>query len=156
MVLFSVGQSVLSYYGSYLVIPGAAAALGTLVYFAFYIVGSYHCVGVLFFFPSSACFSHDELHFGPPAMKSCTSKAVGNHPFSSTGILFCPFLFLVTPSFERVNCLAQSWKFGPDETGIPFDKNNYAPESQAFNPYLQSCCLLLFRSSLIPFPCILC
>lgn len=126
LVLFSVGQFVRAYYGSYLVVAGAAAALGTLVYFAFYIAGSYRCGGVLF--PSACFFSRDELHFGPQVTKSSTSKAVGNHLFFSTGLLSCPFVFL-----------AQGWKFDSDEMHVPFDKNNYAPESQAFNPYLQNC-----------------
>lgn len=123
LVLFSVGQFILAYYGSYLVVPGVAAALGTLVYFAFYIVGSYHCVGVVF---ALLCFSDDELHFGPRMMKSSNSKTVGNHPFFSSGLLSCTFIFLVTPSFEKVNGLAQSWEYDSDEMHIPFDKNNYS------------------------------
>lgn len=145
VVLFSVGQFVLAY-GSYLVVPGAAAVLGMFVYFAFYVMGSYHCVAVLGFFPPLSVFLRWTA-FWSSSNEKFYCQSSGEPSFRFHWLSFLPFSFSCN-SFESVNCLAQSWKFDSDEVHILFNKNNSAPGSQAFNPYLQSCCLLLFRRSL--------
>lgn len=55
LVLFSVGQFAFAYYDSYLVIPGAAAALVCL-YTLSLNMGSYCDVGLLSFFPPVSVF----------------------------------------------------------------------------------------------------
>lgn len=123
-------QCVLGCCASAPVVPGAAAALGRHVPCLLYhgkLLGC-GCSSPLFL----ACFSHDELHFGPQTMKGSTSKAVGNHACFSTLILFCP-PFPLTPSFEKLKYLAQSPSLDSDKMYIPFSKNNSDPESRAIN-----------------------
>lgn len=110
-------------------------------------MGSYCDVGLLSFFLPVPVF----LVMSYILVLKCWKfypRAVENHHFFSTCILSCSVNFLVIPSFEKVKLPCSELGFFSDEINIIFHQNNYISESLAFNPYCQSCFLLLFRKSL--------